>query len=96
MDRRQVQGYRQPDLDRILLSRNSEQLRSRALVGCSTNVSSFCSGSLNVVSFVADYVFNKHFDIYAGLEYSKVNGGLSSGYMNTWNIDPMAGARYSF
>jgi predicted porin len=67
-----------------------------ALVGCSTNVSSFCSGSLNVVSFVADYVFNKHFDIYAGLEYSKVNGGLSSGYMNTWNIDPMAGARYSF
>ena len=25
-----------------------------ALVGCSTNVSSFCSGSLNVVSFVAD------------------------------------------
>ena len=36
------------------------------------------SGSENVVSLVADYAVNKHFDLYAGVNYSDVSGGLTS------------------
>ncbi len=67
-----------------------------AVAGCGTNFSSFCSGSLDAVSAVADYTFTKHFDVYAGVMYSKVNGGFGAGYLNSWNIDPTVGARYSF
>ena len=40
------------------------------------------SGSYNDGSFVIDYRFNKHFDVYAGVNYSTLDGGLSSGYLN--------------
>jgi predicted porin len=40
------------------------------------------SGSYNDGSFVLDYRFNKHFDVYAGVNYSTLDGGLSSGYLN--------------
>jgi predicted porin len=39
-------------------------------------------GSYNDGSFVVDYRFNKHFDVYAGVNYSTLDGGLSSGYLN--------------
>jgi predicted porin len=39
-------------------------------------------GSYNDGSFVIDYRFNKHFDLYAGVNYSALDGGLSSGYLN--------------
>jgi len=32
---------------------------------------------------VADYVFNKHYDIYAGLNHSEVTDGLANGFSGT-------------
>jgi len=64
--------------------------------GCSSNAFSQCSGSLDAGSIVFDYVFTKHFDVYTGVLYSKVNGGMASGYLNSWNVAPTAGARYFF
>jgi predicted porin len=43
------------------------------------------------VSFVADYVFNKHLDVYAGVEYSQMTNGLASGSVQT-SILSAAGA----
>jgi predicted porin len=57
-----------------------------ANVGCSTSQSSQCSGSQDTISFVADYVFNKHFDVYAGIAYSQANGGIAASYYQTSNI----------
>jgi predicted porin len=54
-----------------------------AVAGCNTALSSMCSGTLDSVSFVADYVFTKHFDVYAGIGYSQVTNGLANGYVQT-------------
>jgi predicted porin len=54
------------------------------------------SGSENAVSFVADYAINKHWDIYAGVNYSNVSGGLASGFLNTNEFTPAVGARLRF
>ena len=67
-----------------------------ALVGCSTAVSGSCSGNLDVASFSLDYKFTKRFDAYFGAMWSGVSKGLSNGYLNTSNIDPTIGARFSF
>jgi predicted porin len=64
--------------------------------GCSTIAQSVCSGSLEAISFDADYHFNVHFDAYAGAMYSGVHDGLANGYLNTTNINPTIGVRYKF
>jgi predicted porin len=64
--------------------------------GCSTSAHSTCSGSLEAISFDADYRFNVHFDVYAGAMYSNVHDGLASGYLYTTNINPTVGVRYKF
>jgi predicted porin len=53
------------------------------VAGCNTALSSMCSGTLDAVSFVADYVFTKHFDVYAGVEYSQMTNGLANGSVQT-------------
>ena len=62
------------------------------VAGCNTTVSSMCSGTLDAVSFVADYVFNKHLDVYAGVMYSQMQGGLASGAVQTSVLNPVTGA----
>jgi predicted porin len=39
-----------------------------------------CAGDFTEASFAVDYVFNKHYDIYAGVNYSQVTDGLAYGY----------------
>jgi predicted porin len=63
---------------------------------CSTSAHSVCSGSLEALSFDADYHFNRHFDMYLGAMYSSAHDGLASGYLNTTNINPTVGVRYKF
>jgi predicted porin len=58
--------------------------------------SSTCSGALNGVSGYVDYHFTPRFDIYGGILYSVVTGGLASNYYNPNNWAPTAGVRYSF
>jgi predicted porin len=74
---------------------------------CNTVVSAGCSGTLDAVSFVADWRFAKHFDAYAGVMWSQVQNGLANGFLltngtpgNTANkasaFDPGVGLRYQF
>lgn len=69
-----------------------------------------CSGRQAGYSLVADYKFNRHFDVYAGAMYSHLADGLAAGtaaspasvppypaYMaNTMSIDPTIGGRFNF
>jgi predicted porin len=55
-----------------------------------------CAGDLNAVSMLADYHFNKRFDVYAGMMVSNVSGGFASGYIYYTNWAPTAGARFTF
>lgn len=64
--------------------------------GCSNRSSSACSGTLNAYSAVLDYRFNKRFDVYGGVMYSKVTDGLSSGYLFTSTYNVMTGVRVQF
>lgn len=67
-----------------------------ALVGCSTAVNGSCSGNLDVASISLDYRFTKRFDAYCGAMWSAVSKGLANGYINTSNVDPTVGLRFSF
>jgi len=51
-------------------------------VGC-VNAGLLCSGDFYEASVVADYAFNKHYDVYAGVNYSDVKNGLANGFVGT-------------
>jgi predicted porin len=63
-----------------------------------------CSGFLNEFSLYADHHFTKRFDVFAGVAYSDVNGGLAIAiphgpgvpYLNKSNTAPAIGARFTF
>jgi predicted porin len=63
-----------------------------------------CSGFLNEFSLYADHHFTKRFDVFAGVAYSDVNGGLAIAiphgpgvpYLHTNNTAPTIGARFTF
>ena len=73
-------------------------------------VSAGCSGTLDAVSLVLDWRFAKHVDVYAGVMYSQVTGGLASNFIvnnigttvqtvganKSSNFDPGVGLRYQF
>jgi predicted porin len=74
---------------------------------CNTVASAGCSGSLDAVSFVADWRFAKHFDAYAGIMWSQVQNGLANGFLLANGLpgatgnkasayDPGVGLRYQF
>jgi predicted porin len=63
---------------------------------CHTSASPTCSGSLEAVSFLADYHFTKLVDSYFGAMYSTVSDGLASGYLSRSTIDPTVGLRIQF
>jgi predicted porin len=75
-----------------------DQNNYNATVKCpgGTKDSVACSGRLDAYSMVADYKFDRHFDIYTGLMWSHVADGLAAGYLNTWTIDPTIGGRFNF
>ena len=55
-----------------------------------------CSGREAGYSLVADYKFNRHFDVYAGAMYSHLADGLAAGGPNIMTIDPTIGGRFNF
>jgi predicted porin len=65
---------------------------------------SSCAGNLNEVSFYADHHFTKRFDMYAGIAYSDVSGGLAIAvphgpgvpYYYDSNVAPTIGGRFTF
>ncbi len=57
---------------------------------------SSCRGSLNAVSAMIDYRPTKRVDLYGGVMWSQVTGGLASGYLYHINLAPTAGVRVQF
>jgi predicted porin len=55
--------------------------------GCSSSISSGCSGREDTASALLDYRFSKRFDAYIGTFWSEVQDGLAAGYQLT---DPNA------
>lgn len=51
-------------------------------IGCAT-AGLLCAGDFNEVSFVVDYIFNKHYDLYVGVNWSEVTDGLANGFSGT-------------
>jgi predicted porin len=51
-------------------------------IGCS-GAGLLCAGNFKEVSFVVDYIFNKHYDIYGGVNWSEVTDGLANGFVGT-------------
>ena len=47
-------------------------------LGC-TNAGLLCAGAFDEASLAVDYAFNKHYDLYAGLNYDVVSKGLANG-----------------
>lgn len=64
--------------------------------GCSDASASACSGALQYLSLVADYRITRRFEVYAGVNRTRVSDGLASGYLNHSNSSSMAGARFRF
>ena len=58
--------------------------------------SATCSGTIDTVSGFVDYHFTKRFDVYGGIMYSVMGGGLASGFTNVNNFAPSVGARFTF
>ncbi len=56
----------------------------------------YTAGNLDSGSFVVDYRFDKHFDVYAGLNYSTIEGGLASGYLANNDATFVTGVRLKF
>jgi predicted porin len=42
-----------------------------------------CSGDFKELSLVADYIINKHYDVYGGVNWSEVTDGLANGFPGT-------------
>jgi predicted porin len=57
---------------------------------------SSCAGTLDAASAMIDYRVTKRIDVYAGAMWSKVAGGLASGYLNFQNVGPTVGLRFQF
>ena len=65
---------------------------------------SSCAGSLDEASLYGDYHFTLHFDVFAGVAYSIVSGGLNIAiphgpgvpFLFNNNVAPTVGVRYAF
>ena len=63
-----------------------------------------CAGTLNEFSLYADHHFTKRFDVFAGIAYSDVSGGLAIAiphgpgvpYLHNNNTAPTVGGRFTF
>lgn len=51
-------------------------------IGCS-GAGLLCAGDFNEASGVVDYVINKHYDVYGGVNWSEVTDGLANGFVGT-------------
>jgi predicted porin len=63
---------------------------------CTGTSSANCAGTTYTVSGVVDYRFDKHFDVYGGISYSRVSDGLANGYLSDNSTLAMSGIRLRF
>jgi len=65
-------------------------------VPCSGSEHSQCAGTFDAFSAAIDWRFAPKWDVYFGLMFSRVNGGLAFGFLQRNNIDPTVGLRFRF
>jgi predicted porin len=58
--------------------------------------SNTCAGSEDSVGAYIDYHFTKRFEVYGGVAWSTVAGGMAAGYNYSTNWAPTVGARFQF
>lgn len=75
---------------------SSASVLSTPQAGSPNQQKAYTAGSLNDGSFVVDYRFDKHFDVYAGINYSTIDGGLASGYLANNDTSVVTGVRLKF
>jgi predicted porin len=91
---------------------NTYATSATTLAGCAVlgSSSNQCAGTEDAVSVVVDWRFAKHVDLYAGIMYSQVTGGLANNFFvnnlgttvqtvgsnKSSNYDPGIGLRYQF
>jgi predicted porin len=63
---------------------------------CSTSAHPQCGGAFDGISAAIDWRFAPKWDLYFGLMFSQVNGGLAYGFLARNNIDPTVGLRFRF
>jgi predicted porin len=60
------------------------------------SAASTCAGTIWAVSGLLDWRPYKRLDVYGGVMFSEVTGGLANGYLHATNIAPTAGLRLTF
>ena len=63
---------------------------------CSYSGNKYCSGNENVGSLVGVYNLNHHLDLYTGVTYSTIQGGLANGFDHNNAFSETTGVRFSF
>jgi predicted porin len=69
---------------------------SPASTPCSTNISFNCSGATNTASASAIYAVNKHLEVYGGVVWSQLSGGLTVGYATPYQTTGLTGLIFRF
>jgi predicted porin len=55
-----------------------------------------CAGTFDAISAAIDWRFAPKWDLYFGVMFSQVNGGLANSFLQRNNIDPTIGLRFRF
>jgi predicted porin len=63
---------------------------------CSTSEHPQCAGTYDAISAAVDWRFAPKWDLYFGMMFNQVHGGLGSGFFQHSNIDPTVGVRFKF
>ena len=63
---------------------------------CSDSSHSQCAGTYDAISAAVDWRFAPKWDVYFGMMFNQVHGGLNFGFFQHSNIDPTVGLRFRF
>src|SRR5882724_10206949 len=63
---------------------------------CSNSSHSQCAGTYDAISVAVDWRFAPKWDLYFGMMFNQVHGGLGFGFFQHSNIDPTVGVRFRF
>ena len=55
-----------------------------------------CAGTFDAISAAIDWRFAPKWDLYVGVMFTQVNGGLAFGFLQRDNVAPTAGLRFRF
>jgi predicted porin len=63
---------------------------------CSGTEHAECAGTFDAISAVVDWRFAPKWDVYSGIMFTQVNGGLAFGFLQRNNIAPTVALRFRF